>query len=276
MLNTIPDKRYTAQLRILFFVVLFEYALFIFSGVSFSSLNGDRFFDLGPDPAFWLIYGLKLPQFITGHYWLGIFLDALIVLLLLLFIRNPYNNKMALLLFLLLFLFYTFLMGYLTHRNYQVGFFVVFIPFIFKKDINKHFAFDAVRYFLLFFYLSAAWLKFFNGSLSDPAHFSHMLSSQFSAYFIEDNTGVRTNINLYLIAHPKVGYTLYLGSFFIELATCIGFFTKRFDKWLALLLLSFHFMNWLIMDIAPFGHLAFISLLFLSNYFKLNKTNKIP
>ena len=270
MPNKRPGTTFTLQLRILFCIVLFEFLLFIFSGVSFSFLHADPFFSLGADPASWIVYGLNIPQFIIGHHWIGFSLDAGIILLLLLLIRNPFNNRIALGLLVLLFIFYISLMGYLTHRNYQFGFFVVFIPFIFRKDINKFFAFEATRYFLLFFYFSAAFLKLSNNSLFDHAHFSHMLSTQFTPYFVESNTGLRTDINLYLINHVQASYALYLSSFLIEFIVVIGFFTKRFDKWLAILLLAFHFMSWLIMDIAPFGQIGFICLLFLSKSFRVN------
>lgn len=267
-----PVKQNIAALRILFCVVLFEYVLFIFSGVSFSFLTGDRFFIFGVDPAAWLVYIINIPQFITQHHRMGLLLDGLVLFLLLVFIFDPLKHRVAQILFLLLFLFYITLTGYLTHRNYQVGFFMVFFPFIFKKDINKSIAFEAIRYFILLFYVTAAILKLSGKSIFVPEHFSHMLSSQFSLYFLEGNTSLRTNLNLYLVEHPYAAYSLYIGSFLIELSAMIGFFTKRFDKWIAILLIVFHFMSWLIMDIAPFGQIGFLSLLFFSKLFKLSGT----
>ncbi|MEP7163607.1 MAG: hypothetical protein ABI741_02880 [Ferruginibacter sp.] len=269
MQESLTNRSFTNKLRILFCIVLFEYGLFIFSGTSFSFLHGNNFFRIEADPAFWVVYLMMIPQFITGHQWLGILLDTTIVILLLSVIRNPYNNRLAILLFLLLFLFYTCLMGYLAHRNYQFGFFMIFIPFLFKNPVNRNFAYEATRYFLLFFYVSAAVLKISNNSLVSQSHFSHLLSGQFTPYFLEGNTGPRTSVNLYLMSHPAVSYMLYLLSFIAELTTVIGFFTKRFDKGLAIIILAFHFANWFLMDIAPFGQVAFICLLFLSKEMRL-------
>ena len=275
MQNSFINKSFTRKFRILFCIVLFEYGLFIFSGASFSFLYGNHFFSIEADPAFWAVYLLKIPQFITGHQWLGITLDCTIVILLLLIIRNPFNNRLAILLFLLLFLFYTTFMGYLAHRNYQVGFFMVFIPFFFKSEINKTYSYEATRYFLLFFYVSAAILKLSNHSLMSQAHFSHLLSGQFTPYYLEGNTGFRTQVKLYLINHPSVSYTLYLASFIAELSAVIGFLTKRFDKYIAIFILVFHFSNWFLMDIAPFGQVAFICLLFLSREMKLQDSKSL-
>lgn len=269
MQKNIPKFLYKNKLRILFSIVLFEYLLFIFSGVSFSFLIGDTFFKIEADPVSWLFYLINLPQLITSHQWLGISLDCSIVILLLLIIRNPYNNRLAIALFLLLLLFYVTFMGYHAHRNYQFGFFILFIPFLFKNDTSKTYAFEATRYFLLFFYLSAALLKLSNDALSGNSLFSHLISGQFTPYFLESNTGIRTDFNLYLVAHPSISYILYLFSFLIELSVIIGFFTKRFDKYLAVMLLLFHFCNWFIMDIAPFGQIGFICLLLLGKELKL-------
>ena len=230
MQNITGNSTFINKLRLLFCIVLFEYLLFIFSGVSFSFLFGNNFFSLEVDPVSWIFYLARIPQFITTHQWFGISLDVLIVVLLLLIIRNPLNNRLAMPLIILLLLFYITLMGHLAHHNYQFGFFMVFIPFMFIKEGNKYFAWEAVRYFLLFFYFSAAVLKIYNHALSDPAHFGHLISGQFTPYFLEGNTGLRTNLNLYLSSHPPVSHILFIASFVIELATIAAFFTKRFDS----------------------------------------------
>lgn len=264
-MNISTDNKTFMSPRVILFIVLLEYSIFILSGTSFSFLSGDRFFSLQADPLSWLFYMLRIPQFIVGNLWVGIILDATVWCLLIAFILKPGNYKLAVALFVLLLLFYVTLTGYLTHRNYQTGFFLVFIPFMFKKEINKRFAFETARYFLLFFYASAALLKIYNHSLIDPDLLSHLVSGQFTPYFVEGNTGFRTSVNLFLMQHSSVAHFLYISSFLLELSAIAGFFTKRFDHWLAIALISFHLCNWFVMDIAPFGQLSFICLLFLKN-----------
>ena len=256
------------KIRLIGCLLLLEYLVFIISGVSFSYLYGNPFFNLGLDPTSWLFFYSHIPQFITSNLWAGILLDSGVMILLLLFIKNPLNNWVTVGLFLLLLCYYVTVMGYLTHQNFQIGFVMVMIPFMFKGKKNVNLAFDATRYFLLFFYFSAGVLKLYYSSLSNPEHFSHILASQFIPYYLERNTDIRTDLNLYLIHYPKVSYLLYIGSFLAEFITVIGFFTKKFDKWIALILLLFHCGIWLIMDIGAIGQISFISLLFLSNDFK--------
>jgi len=259
----------TFKTRILFCVLLFEFLLFVYSGMSFSGLNGNNFFSINADPVFWLFYLPGIPQTIIAQQWLGISLDILIFVLLLLFIKNPYNNKTAIGLFILMLLFYTTVMGYHAHRNYQAGFVFAFVPFMFAKESNKSFGFEAIRYFMLFFYVSAAVLKITSYAFHEQGLFSHLLASQFTPYYLDHNTGLRTSANIYLVNHPSASHALYIFAIILELAALIGFFTKKFDRQIAILILTFHFSNWFLMDIAPFGQIAFVGLLFLSRDMKL-------
>ncbi|MBS1732550.1 MAG: hypothetical protein JST02_04570 [Bacteroidetes bacterium] len=256
------NKNISMALRVICYLLLFEYLLFIISGASFSYLQGNGFFSIEVDPVSWGFYLLGVPQFITSHPWASVSLDIITVTLLILFSRNPFNNKIAIPLFLLLLLFYVTLMGHLAHHNYQFGYCLLLLPFMFKETINRNFAYDAVRYFALFFYFSAGLLKITGNSWADPAHFSHLVSGQFTPYYLEHNTGFRTMVNLYFSGLPKPGYVLFLLSIILEIAALIGFFTKKFDTWLCVFILLFHFGNWLLMDIGPWGQVAFVCFVF--------------
>lgn len=258
-------------LRILFTILLAEWLMFLISGVGYNNLQGDRFFSIGVDPVYWIVFGLKIPQTILAHSWLGILVSGSTILLLLAIIVNPYNNKLAIALCILMFVFYITLTGYLTHRNFQAGFCWIFVPFLFKKEINRYLAFEATRYFLLFFYVSAAFLKIYDGALQHTGLFSQYLQNQFTPYYLEMNTGIRTSLNHYLVNHPSTTYLFYIISVVLESIVLVGFFTKKFDRWLALVILLFHLTNWFIMDIAPIGQLAFIGILFISR--QIRKTS---
>lgn len=252
----------SAQRRILL-ILLVECCVIFYSGVGFASLYGNTFFSIGADLFSWLLFGAGIPQTIVAHHWIGSLLSISIILLLILLVFFPRQRIVAVPLFILLFCFYITLTGYLTHRNFQTGMFLVLVPFLFAKNSSKQFAWEAIRYFLLFFYVSSGLLKIWNQSFSEISLFSQHLSSQFAPYYLEGNLGFRTSINLYLIQHPTLSYALLVGATVVELSMIAGFFTRRWDKWLGISLLIFHLVNWCIMDIAPIGHLAFISILFL-------------
>ena len=251
-----------AQQRILFILFL-ECCIIIYSGVGFASLYGNPFFSIGVDPFSWLLFGAGVPQTIVAHHWMGSLLSLSIIFLLILLIIFPRQYIYAVLLFILLICLYVTLTGYLTHRNFQTGMFLVLLPFLFTKNNSKQFAWEAIRYFLLFFYVSSGLLKIWNHSFNDVSLFSQHLAAQFAPYYLEENLGFRTSINLYLIQHTAVAYGLMIAATAIELSMLVGFFTRRWDKWLGIALLVFHLANWCVMDIAPIGHLSFICILFL-------------
>ena len=259
--------------RLLIGMLAAEWLLFVCSGVSFSFLHNDPFFSIGVDPLYWLFYGTGIPQLIVHQHWLAIVADNTVFLLLAVLLYRPALNKIAVALLLLLLLFYITLTGYHTHRNFQTGFVFVVLPFIFKASQSRYMAYEAARYFLLFFYTSSALLKLFSPSLYDPTHFSQVLMQQYVPYFLENNTGWRTSLNLYLIHHTGIAWSLFIGAFVVELVTVAGFLSKKFDYILGIFLLGFHFANWVLMDIAPFGQIAFICLLFMHKAFRVKNTS---
>ena len=256
-----------SKLRILLSILFVEYIIVLFSDISFSSLNGDSLFSIGIDPFFWVVYIAKFPQTILKHEWIAFLCDACIILSFIFLMYNPYKNKIAMVLFCLLLIFYMTYMGLISSRNYMTGFFLVLLPFIFRENKNKQISFEAMRYFLLFFYFSAALIKVQQKDIYGVHYFSNILINQLTPYYLEQNLSIRTDVNLYLIAHPSFSRILFFSGTILELIPLIGFFTKRFDTYLAIIILIFHFSNWFIMDIAPIGQIAFICTLFYSNKF---------
>lgn len=264
--DTFHDEPFR-QYRIIIVILLAEICLYFISGIHLVSLQGNTFISFEQDPLLWFVYFTGLPQFILGNSLLCYVIDSSILLLLVTLILNPLNRWIAMILVVLLFIFYSIFTAHLGHRNYQSGYLFVLLPFLFEKRKNRQIVFEMTRYFMLFFYVSAAFFKIQSGSIFSGYHFSHAVINQFTPYFLEQSFSVRTYFNLYLLTHPCFSQSLYIAAAICELVMIIGFFTKRFDRYLALLILMFHFLNWFIMDIAPIGQIAFICTLFYSNKF---------
>ncbi len=259
--------------RIILSILLVEVLIYFFSGIHTAAFVKNSFIAFEQDPLLWMIYFTGLPQFILSNIYLCYFIDVAILLLLLALILKPLQNWIAITLLILLFIFYTIFTGHLAHRNYQSGYLLILLPFIFANVKRKQIVFEFTRYFLLFFYVSAAYFKLKSGSVFSADHLNHAVVNQFTPYFLEQSYSIRTNFNLYLITHNQFATFLYIGATILELSATIGFFTKRFDTYLAVFFLLFHFANWFIMDIAPFGQIAFICTLFFSKKFAWNPTN---
>lgn len=260
--------------RIVLSILMLEWLICVFSGVTFSSLSGDNFYDIKADIFYWIPFLSGIPQLIMQHHFVGVLIDVMITVCIIFQIRYPYKTFASRFLFPLLFLFYITLTAYLTHRNYPSGIFIVIIPFMFGGAINRKFTFEAIRYYLLWFYFSAGCLKIFSGSILEVSHFSHFLTHQFAPYYVENNLSWRTFVNQYLIHHHAVAYSLFLGSVLIELSAVAGFFTRRYDKWLMAVFFLFHICNWMLMDISFVGQAAFIAILLITNSYAISQATK--
>lgn len=245
-------------------ILLCEFIVMVVSGVGFNGLSGNAFFSLGVDPFQWPAYLLKIPQYILSNKIAGYLFDGLILLSLMLLIRKPDKTAIGLFVLSLMWMYYTTLTGYLGHRNYQAGMFLVCIPFIFKQAKGRPLAWEGLRYFLLIFYSSAALLKLYQLDLFNTHHFSGILQKQLSAYYFEHCTGAWLYVNQFLVNNPLVSHALFVGSIILEILPLAGFFTRKFDRWIAGAILLFHLASWAIMNIAPIGQVAFISVLFFS------------
>lgn len=259
--------------KLLILLVLIEFLIFLISGVGYTSISQAPYFNIGVDPLYWFFYGLHIPQNIIKYPVIATVLDF-VTLGFLLISLIKFNEKWIRITFFLLILYYVTLTGYLGHRNYQSGFVWVLVPLMFKSEKNKMFAFEALRYWILFYYTSSAIFKFFGDGVINTNHLGNILTQQFLPYFIEQNLGVRTLINSYLVNYKNMAQLLFFGAIIFELSTVIGFFTKKYDKLIGIFLIAFHLFNWLLMDISPFGQLSILSIFFLIP-FNVKKYNLI-
>ena len=143
---------YTKQLILLVFL---ELLVFLISGVGYTSISNDPYFNIGVDPLYWIFYGLSIPQTIMKFPILAAAFDFATMGFLLLSIFK-FNEKWVRCTVFLLLLNYLTLTGYLGHRNFQSGFVWVLMPLMFKSEKNKMLAFEMLRYWILFFYASSS------------------------------------------------------------------------------------------------------------------------
>lgn len=247
--------------RYVFLILLGEFILISWSGVSFTGLTGDTFFSAGVDPFQWLPLMTGVPQWVlSGRVW-PVVMDAVMIAGLAWLVVRPQSTLAARIMFLLFWMYYATLTAYLGHRNFQSGMMFVFFPFIFQKAVNRQLALDACRYFIFFFYVSAAFFKFSGTGLYQADHFSQLINRQFLSYAAEASSDWRLPLVEAIGSSPRLGQALIFLSVALELMPFLGFFTRRADKLICLSLICFHLVNWLLMDIAPIGHLSFLCLL---------------
>jgi len=129
------------------------------------------------------------------------------------------------------------------------------VLFITTSTATFAFLFEGLRYMFLYLFMSAALWKLWEGSIFNIHQMSGVLLFQHSQQLTNSPNYWQSKLYLWLINHETVSYILFLLAFLAELSFIIGFFTKRFDKWLFALFVLFLLMDHFIMRI-PYYELS--------------------
>jgi len=124
-------------------------------------------------------------------------------------------------------------------------------PIVFIPSNKKTFIllFEGLRYFFLYFFVSAAVWKLAQGGLFSEEQMSGILLYQHKELLTSSPGYWQSNFLLWLIQKPQLSYLLYLSATLLELSFIIGFFTKKYDRLLLVLFIIFLLMDHLIMRI---------------------------
>ena len=139
---------------------------------------------------------------------------------------------------------------------------VVFIP---SNRQTFLLLFRGLRYFFLFFFASAAVWKLAQGGIFNPSEMSGILLYQHNQLLTGSPGYWLTNVYLFLIQHKTLSYLLYLGATLLEVAFVVGFFTTRYDRLLAVLVIVFLIADHFIMRI-PYYEISALLLTLLLKY----------
>ena len=128
-----------------------------------------------------------------------------------------------------------------------------------------YYVLNAIRYFFLFFFISAAVWKIVQHGFFNVHEMSGILLYQHKDYLASSQNWY-TSFIYWLVDRPKVSYVLYLVATLFELSFIIGFFTKKYDRYLIILFLLFLLMDVLVMRIPYWEVAPYLLTLIFSNY----------
>lgn len=111
---------------------------------------------------------------------------------------------------------------------------------------------QGLRYFFLYFFCSAAVWKLVQGGAFEPLQMSAILMEQHKEFLVTSPHNLHADLLYGLINHPNLSFALYWFGIVVEAVFVTGFFTRRFDKWLAGLFILFLLFDYLVMRIPYF------------------------
>lgn len=206
----------------------------------------------------WFFLSSGLKEIVFSSYFFRVSIDLLLFGLAIICLINP-RKVVYCVLFAILIWFYQFLYNsVITH--FAIGFLFSCIPFIFRDDIKFSIVFNFGRYFLCGLYFLAGCFKIYNKGVFNLIQMQESIRMSVFDFLYHNQTGFRTQLMKFLLSSPSISYTLFLLATLLELFFLIGFFTKKYDILLVYLFLTFHIINYLILDLTFLNH--FIILIF--------------
>jgi len=250
---------------------------FFFNNTLLSQLQQPILVYPGSDNSFWLLHILNIPQFLFQHQWASLAFDMVLTCSCIICIIIPRQR---------LFTWFTVAGVWILYITYcsaagkhyaQIGYLLAPIPFLALKDQKFDLLWNVFRYWVCFLYLSAGLYKIYYGGFGYGHNLGNILLQDNADWFVFNKEGIQYNSINALVQHPVFAQWFYRASAFSELVLLVGFFTKRFDKWLLAGLLVFHSGNFILLHIS-FVEQSLIFAAFLpwgrwTEYFQIKKTN---
>ncbi len=211
---------------------------------------------------------------VLNNHWLKVVLDVLYILLpvaLLVSVRK--RSSIQYLLAWLQVVFngcYVLLLTSMSPLSIQwfAGFILVPIIFILKSETSFTYAAQCMRYIFILLFFSAGLWKIRAGGIFNLEQMSAILVHQHTKILLDAGSKWYEQMIRYFINHPGLSYCIYLAGTIAELSFAIGFFSKRFDRLLFVVLLLFIVLNFLFMQINYISWLAFAGCLLFSGHRK--------
>lgn len=140
------------------------------------------------------------------------------------------------LLFSLVFFIYTLFNNlYVTHQQHYLHFaWIISIPFVARPGKGFNLLWQGARYYACWFYSVAFLLKVINGGFFQEGFGEITIKTQMASYIFAHPQSLQTHLYTWLLQHP---FWLNAGAkftFLLEGVFIIGFFTRKYDKWLVL------------------------------------------
>lgn len=220
------------------------------------------------DVTHWVMHYLQIPEIIAGHFWVACLFDLSLLASCVLSLLYP-QKRLFIWSFIVLYFVYfiTFNTFGCHHTNHKIGLLLVAIPFTVADYKSFNFLWQGLRYFLCFAYADAflwkvcrlAWLQADEGMLI-------LKRNQAAFLYFEPETWFAAFYR-WLLQYPGLMQGIFITGMIMEGLFIIGFFTRKYDRWLLILSLILPIGFWLTAD-AYFFEFLILSLT-LINFHKL-------
>lgn len=227
------------------------------------------------DNTYWVVLASGIYHFVIQHAVLSVLLDISLMALPLLILILP-NNRILFCAFFVLISFYFITQNIVAAHHFHSLVGVVFLAFVFCfKGERFEKLWQAVRYYTLFVFVSAALWKIARGHIFEPNQMANILKAQHAQFLFEQSSSIHAIFIRWLIENESICKWLFIAASLVQLIFGAGFFTKKVDYLLLNLMILFVVLNYAVMRIVSF-ELLVLGITLLSNKFWEEKVQNSP
>ena len=247
--DTIPDNKKILLCRIVFAFILFVLMYAAASNTLFHQLQSPVLKYPYVDPVYWLMHLLRIPDTVVSNYTVAYVFDILLFISCTACIVFPLKRISVLLFLVIYFIYFITLNSYGGHHTHAgVGVLLIPIPFLFRKNITFSLLWQALRYYTLFIYVSAFLWKLFRLSFLQEYHGLLILENNLAPYLYYNPGTWLSKFYWWIVQNALLADAMYRLGFVLEGLFIVGFFTRRYDKYLLLISLFLITGFWLLAD----------------------------
>ena len=252
----LPDKSFERELQIkayfVFGVAMYICFYHLISNSMLAQMQRPPFIFEEKEWIYKLYLGTGIAQLITSSAVASSLFDISLLVFTIGFLLS--KRTIFAVLFSLVALNYFMTYNMVTGHHYHglVGLLVISMPFWFKSEQRFNFSWEAVRYYLLYIFSSAALWKIMRGSVFYHNQLSDILKAQQIDLLLQNPDNYKAHIAQYLIAHSDLTHALLIATVILQLVFIVGFFTRKFDMVLFALSIAFVIANYFVMGIVSF------------------------
>ena len=201
------------------------------------------------DLTYWGMHWLGIPEFLTSHFWVAVIFDGALFAACIGSFLAP-EKRLYIWAFIVLYFIYfiTFNTFRTHHTDHKIGLLLIAIPFTVTDYKSFNYLWQGLRYVLLFAMVDAFLWKFFRLAWLHPDQGLSIMKKNTAAILYFEPNSWKAELYRWLLQHPGFVNSGYVAGMVMEALFMIGFFTRKYDKYLLVLSFLLPIGFWLIAD----------------------------
>ena len=274
MTKAVLDRHRAARLTFGFAFLVLAYRWFTHSLVH--QLQQPVLYESGFDYTYWVYHFIRFPEVFVDNKW-GAWTFEIILL-----VSTGYNvitaasNRIIVLISAVAWTLYGITYNsYVCHFTYAISG-LMLLPYVFlvKKKESFSLIWEGARYFCLYIYADAFIHKAFIGrNLYYFPMGVEIIKTNQAQFLLQNPRSMLAPVYSFFITHPALSYAGFAGMVLLQGSMIVGFFTKKWDKFLFWVPVLFHVINYFFVDVF-FFELLVLNLTLLPFQFGSNRSGR--